>query len=734
MIARFTGFSAPVDGDAPSIGGKNLLDAVLSRAKDRGGMKRKQDAENGKMHDGKDSASTSASPAKNKNKEGKKARTRGRKSPLGPQRVESREERESRKAALKQAKRDRKAAELTRQGDGADDKEYDKEDDGEDEEENKPKVVVAKKDKKQKKQQQEEEQERQEAPPTATASASATKTEEVEVEAAPTTGVVSPAAPPMSTLLALKKSHMLNQAGLQGAGLVARSKKTGDEDDILDAVLSSDVGSGAGGKSDGVGHGGAAAGGLTMTSTKPMAVAAASEAWGLSPSLARNLAEDCITDFFPVQCAVIPALLRGAAEACIFPRDLCVSAPTGSGKTIAYALPIIQTLSLRAVPRLSAVIILPSRELAAQVYRVFCRLARESTGTVASSSGQALRVLLSTGRSTLEEEQALLHNSRPGSSTAFLAGRAPDSGPPRLTPRNSAPTGRVDWAGRPIFGLKQDAGAGAAAHTTASHDEEEFECRGVDVMICTPARLLEHIDGTIGFSLKHLRYLVLDEADRLLGNAYHSWVTALVRSCVSDTGNSSSASDRDHAKSAASLVGMRPLQRLLFSATLTDNPRKLALLGIHNPILVRAPAAILGGGVAAVGDAENGGGEQPTMYTLPGALSESVCTVEAATRPAQLIALLVEAFRSRPTGVSAESMEIHPHMGLCSGKEGKSMVLIFVSSVESTHRLCRLLQLFNRQAAEGLTQKEDFEEDDDDEGEGDGEDGIDVLVGGELAE
>jgi superfamily II DNA/RNA helicase len=35
-------------------------------------------------------------------------------------------------------------------------------------------------------------------------------------------------------------------------------------------------------------------------------------------------------------------------------------------------------------------------------------------------------------------------------------------------------------------------------------------------------------------------------------------------------------------------ISQRPLQRLLFSATLTDNPRKLAMLGINNPLIVRA--------------------------------------------------------------------------------------------------------------------------------------------------
>lgn len=108
--------------------------------------------------------------------------------------------------------------------------------------------------------------------------------------------------------------------------------------------------------------------------------------WGVRPDLAQELIAEGIKSYFPVQSAVIPVLLRHhQTHPFVPPRDICVSAPTGSGKTLAYALPIIQVLDsfygpplaqdlteeeeldvLRA-RRLRALIILPSRELAAQV-------------------------------------------------------------------------------------------------------------------------------------------------------------------------------------------------------------------------------------------------------------------------------------------------------------------------------------------------------------------------------
>lgn len=99
--------------------------------------------------------------------------------------------------------------------------------------------------------------------------------------------------------------------------------------------------------------------------------------WGVDQSLANDIIEDGIEEYFPVQVAVIPLLLaQSTYQPCALPRDMIVSAPTGSGKTLAYALPIIQSLSaaqrlwenLRSNRRLHALVILPSRELVSQVY------------------------------------------------------------------------------------------------------------------------------------------------------------------------------------------------------------------------------------------------------------------------------------------------------------------------------------------------------------------------------
>jgi superfamily II DNA/RNA helicase len=91
---------------------------------------------------------------------------------------------------------------------------------------------------------------------------------------------------------------------------------------------------------------------------------------GLSSALARACTAAGYAAPSPIQLEAIPALLRG--------RDLLGLAPTGSGKTAAFVLPLLQRLDgeqRRPGPRRVRVLVLvPTRELAAQVGDVFRRL------------------------------------------------------------------------------------------------------------------------------------------------------------------------------------------------------------------------------------------------------------------------------------------------------------------------------------------------------------------------
>ncbi len=96
---------------------------------------------------------------------------------------------------------------------------------------------------------------------------------------------------------------------------------------------------------------------------------------GLSPSLAQAAAALGFTDPTPIQTQAIPLILQGS--------DLLATAQTGSGKTAAFALPLLQRLqelphndSQQMARAIRTLIVVPTRELAAQVADVVQSLAQ----------------------------------------------------------------------------------------------------------------------------------------------------------------------------------------------------------------------------------------------------------------------------------------------------------------------------------------------------------------------
>ena len=82
-------------------------------------------------------------------------------------------------------------------------------------------------------------------------------------------------------------------------------------------------------------------------------------ALGLSPELVRAVADEGYTEPTPIQRETIPLALVG--------RDVVGSAQTGTGKTAAFVLPILQRLAKKPGNKLRALILVPTRELAEQV-------------------------------------------------------------------------------------------------------------------------------------------------------------------------------------------------------------------------------------------------------------------------------------------------------------------------------------------------------------------------------
>jgi ATP-dependent RNA helicase DDX27 len=133
-------------------------------------------------------------------------------------------------------------------------------------------------------------------------------------------------------------------------------------------------------------------------------------------------------------------------------QDICASAVTGSGKTAAFMLPILERLLFRNKDRqeIRVLILLPTRELAKQCYNVAKKLAVFTDITFG----------LAVGGEDIKKQQNVLHQ-KPDVVVCIM-----------------------------IF------------------SSLNF------LQIATPGRILDHLINTPGVGLEHLEILVLDEADK----------------------------------------------------------------------------------------------------------------------------------------------------------------------------------------------------------------------------
>ncbi len=83
-----------------------------------------------------------------------------------------------------------------------------------------------------------------------------------------------------------------------------------------------------------------------------------------------------------------------------------------------------------------------------------------------------------------------------------------------------------------------------------------------NIIICTPGRLLQHMDETVNFSCDNLKLLVLDEADRILDLGFAETMNSIIENLPQSR------------------------QTLLFSATQTKSIKDLARLSLKNPTYV----------------------------------------------------------------------------------------------------------------------------------------------------
>lgn len=181
-----------------------------------------------------------------------------------------------------------------------------------------------------------------------------------------------------------------------------------------------------------------------------------------------------------IQAESIPAALEG--------RDVIGLAETGSGKTGAFSIPILNYLLEKPQKSVFAVILAPTRELAFQIHEVMVALGRGM-----------------------------------GANSVCVVGG-------------------VDMTSQAI----------ALA-------------RNPHIVVATPGRLLDHLQNTKGFHLRQIKYLVMDEADRMLSMDFEKEINEILE-VIPDC--------------------EKGRRTMLFSATMTSKVEKLQRASLVNPLRV----------------------------------------------------------------------------------------------------------------------------------------------------
>ncbi|CAI2348630.1 unnamed protein product [Caenorhabditis sp. 36 PRJEB53466] len=112
-----------------------------------------------------------------------------------------------------------------------------------------------------------------------------------------------------------------------------------------------------------------------------------------------------ISTWFPVQYSVLPILFSEIrSPPALRPRDVAIAAPTGSGKTICYVLPVLAAVGVKPSKVLHAVILVPVQTLVTQIVEEFRRWNGEAS---------VAKVVSLSGANDFEKEARLLASDPP---------------------------------------------------------------------------------------------------------------------------------------------------------------------------------------------------------------------------------------------------------------------------------------------------------------------------------
>jgi ATP-dependent RNA helicase DDX31/DBP7 len=216
-------------------------------------------------------------------------------------------------------------------------------------------------------------------------------------------------------------------------------------------------------------------------------------------------------------------------------RDVFIQSQTGSGKTLTYLLPIIQTLlplsKLSHIDRsigTLAIILAPTRELAQQIEKVL---------------DQVLSMALSLPDSDITDERY----------TRWL-----------------------------VSGL-------LVGGSTRTHEKAKLR-KGVPILVATPGRLLDHLQNTASFQCAKTMFLVLDEADRVMDLGFEETIQGIIKA-LDGRRRLEIAAEKEMDEVGGGTMRWpfwgRGRRTILCSATVDSKVQKLAGVALQDPILFK---------------------------------------------------------------------------------------------------------------------------------------------------
>ncbi|KAI0291216.1 P-loop containing nucleoside triphosphate hydrolase protein [Multifurca ochricompacta] len=282
-----------------------------------------------------------------------------------------------------------------------------------------------------------------------------------------------------------------------------------------------------------------------------------------------------------IQRASLLALLSRDGSSSSSLRDAFIQSQTGSGKTLSYLLPILHDLLPlsansyidRSIGTL-AIIIAPTRELAKQISDV-------------------LDVLLKL----------------------------------RLRPLDAAPDDEEKNDSRLTRWLVSGLLTGGA---TRAHEKARIR-KGIPILVATPGRLLDHLQNTSSLDTSKCRWLVLDEADRLMDLGFADAIKGIL-ACL----------DGSRKLALQAVKDGRTMERrtILCSATMREDVQVLAGTALHDPIIIKATELDLPKQETTGTTEDATASATDPKFTPPSQLSQKYIIVPLKLRLVTLVALL----------------------------------------------------------------------------------------------